>query len=320
MKKIIYLIIILLILSFVLPQITLGIGQLTKPIIIKDVLRGQEVTAILKLFNSGDKEVTYQFKANGDIKEWASFYEIEDKNLENAITEIQIPAESSINAVAKFTVPEDTPNGDYSGEVAIVSIPVKDKETGKIMATVFQRVGRKVSITVTDEEIIKFDATIIPLKYGIGKNEPLRIKVIYDNQGNVAIRPDIQLKILKSNETIFNAIFPYPEDEKAVRPFERKVFENLIEWPTAGQENGRYRAEVKVLLNGEMIEEDDFRFIVGFDWSKFLASIAVIGGGNIVLAWFIIGGVLAMLAGILAAFYKKPQFFKAGIQRIKSIL
>lgn len=319
-KKIANLLIILIILSFVLPQMVLAIGQMTKPIVLQDVLRGQEVTEVLNLFNSEDKEVTFGLKAEGQIESWASFYQIDDKNLENPITEIQIPPQSRLNAIVKFTVPKDTPNGEYSGEVAIFTLPSKDKKTGEMSVSVLQRVGREVSITVIDKEILKFETTIIPLKYGVRKAESLKIKVIYENLGNVSIKPDLQLKITQAGNTIFNAIFPYPEGEKAVRPFERKVFPNLIEWQTAGQEDGKYRAEIKILLDGKVIKEDRFRFTIGVDIEKMLgkvlAAIAWFGGGNLVLGWFIIGGVILAITIILnfLSKRKKQKFVKTEIQ------
>lgn len=294
---------IFLIFSFILPQMVFSIGQMTKPILIENVLRGQEITETLKLFNSEDKEVVYGLKAEGDIENWASFYGIEDKNLENPVTQIKIPPASYLDAIVKFTIPEDTPNGQYSGEIAVTSAPKKDSETENMVASVFQKIGREVLITVTDNEIIRLDAVFIPLKYGVKEGDSLKIKVIYDNQGNVSLRPDIQLTIIKSNKTVFNAIFPYPEAEEAIKPKTTKTMP-LIEWQTAGQENGQYRAEIKVLLDNEVVEEHDFKFTIGFtSGTGFLAFITKLGASG----WFIIGAFFAALAGILAFFQKNSK-------------
>ena len=321
MRKIILLTITFLLLSFVFPQLALAIGQMTQPIVFKDVLRGQIVQETLTLYGSEEKETAYGLVADGDIKNWTTFYFPE--GLENPIQEIKIPAQSQVNVIAQFQVPEDMPNGTYSGTVAIVSLPEKTEEGEGISASVRLRVDREVSITVTDKEIIKFETTIIPLKYGVGKGEPLKIKVIYDNQGNVAIKPDIQLKItqLSTGNVIHNAIYPYPEGEEAVKPFERREFPNLIEWQTAGQENGKYKAEIKVLLNGNLIEEESFRFDVGVDiMALLLANIALLGGGNLMFGWFVIGGILIIIAGILIFFNKRPELLRAGIDPIRNMI
>ena len=300
-RKTTVLFIALLTLSSVLlwTQTVWGIGQMTKPIVVENALRGEEFSAVLTLINSENKEVPYGLEATGKIKDWASFYAIEDKSFENPITRVQILPESKIKAIVKFAIPIDVSNGTYSGEVVVVSVSDDDSEIGKVSTTVLQRVGRKVSITVTDEEVVELDTTIIPLNYRVGKNEPLKIKIIHHNQGNVSIEPDIQLKITKRGETVFNAIFPYPEDENPVRPLERKVMSSLIEWPTAGQSSGQYKAEMTVLLDGEVIKKSDFRFNVGFTVNRFLDYISRLGGGNLVLGWFIIGGFFIMLSMML---------------------
>lgn len=308
---------------FLLPQLSFAIGQMTKPIVLENVLRGQEVIETLYLFNSGGKEVIYQLKADGQIADWPSFYKFEDKNLENPITEIQIPAQSRLEIIVKFAIPKDTANGTYNGVVVIIEMPEAEEEKKGISAAVGASIGREVSITVTDKEILKFETTIIPEKYGVGKGEPLKIKVIYNNQGNVSIKPNLHLKItqLNTGKVVHNAIYPYPEDEKPVKPFERKEFPSLIEWQTAGQENGKYKAEIKVLLNGKLIEEESFRFDIGIDIAKLLlGAIGFLGGGNLILGWFVIGGIVLIIAGILSLFSKKPQLLKTSIEKIKSLL
>ena len=286
------------------PLVSFGIGQVTEPIIIKDILRDSEITDTLVLFNSEDKEVVLQLKAEGAIADWASFYGIDDKNLENPITEIQIPEKSRLDVTVKFKIPEDVPNGEYAGEIAIMTAPAENEEMSKATISVLQRIGREVLITVTDKEILEFKTTVIPLKYGVNKNEPLQIKIIYDNQGNISVEPDVQLKITKDDRTVFNAIFPYSEDEKPVRPLERKAMP-LIEWQTAGQEEGEYKAEVKVLLAGKITHENDFRFTTGFNINKYLSFISQIGGGSLVSGWLMIGGLLIILSMLFISIGKK---------------
>jgi len=320
LKKTAIFFIFLIILGFGAIQTSLAIGQMTKPILIEDILRSQEVTATLYLVNSEDKEAIFQLRTDGEIADWASFYKIDDENLESPITEISIPPQSKIEVIVKFTIPEDTPNGEYSGEVAIISAPTKEEGAGKMMVGVGERIGRYVSITVTDKEIIELEATIIPLEYGVNAGDPLKIKIIYDNYGNVALKPDVQLKILKDGTTVFNAIFPYPEEEEAVKVRTRKVMP-LIEWPTAGQSNGKYQAEVDILYKGKVLAEDDFRFTIGsFSTStldKFLAAITFIGGGNIIYGWFVLGTLLLILAGIMTFLTKKQIPIKIRIRNRK---
>ncbi len=303
-----------LIAGFALPQLTLAIGQMTKPIVFENVLRGQELQETLVLFNSEDKEVIYGLAADGALKNWTNFYSMD--NLENPIKEIKIPVKSQINVLAKFKVPNDAPNGDYTGQVVIFTSPEQGEQEEGMSVSVGLSIGRDVSITVTDKEIIRFETTIIPEKYGVGKNEPLKIKVIHNNQGNVVIKPALQLKITKidNGKVVQNVIYPYPEDKEAIKPFERKEFPNLITWQTAGQENGKYRAEIKILLQGDTMKEESFRFDVGVDiWALLLANITNFFHRNLMLSWFVLGGALLALSGILLRISKKPKILKKGL-------
>lgn len=318
MSKLNLSIVILAIFLMVLPNAIFGIGQMSKPIIFQDVLRGQTVQETLTLYGSEGQAETFGLVAEGVIKDWTSFY-LPD-NLGKPISEVVIPAKANINVIAKFKVPATTPNGTYTGQVAVFSAPSESEQTEGASVNVGLRVDREVSIIVTDKEIIKFATTIIPAEYGIAAGSPLKIKVIYENQGNVEIKPNLQLKIsqIDTGSVVHNAIYPYPEGEGAVKPLERKILPDLIVWSSSGQPNGKYKAEIKVLLNGAIQQEESFRFDVGVDiMTLLLANIAVLGGGNLIFAWFVIGIILAILAGILAYFVKRPALVKAAVSRIR---
>ena len=308
-KRNILILITVFLLGVILPLRSLGIGMMTKPIVFENVLRGQTVEEDLIVLNTENAPIVYKLIAEGEIKGWAKFYEENDKDLKNPIQEVTVPPNSKYKLIAAFTVPEDTPNGTYTGEVAISSSPGQKSDQG-ITVSVAQRVGRKVSITVTDKEILDFNASIIPNKYALASGDPLIIKAIYRNNGNVLIKPDIHLKIVRieTGETVHNAIYPYPEEEEAVKPYSRKVFDELIKWQTAGQPKGRYRAEIKVLLNGKTYFEKSFRFRVGIDIMELLlASIGKLGGGNILLGWFVLGAIFLSLAAILTIFTQNKK-------------
>ncbi|MDP3882699.1 MAG: hypothetical protein Q8Q48_01450 [Candidatus Staskawiczbacteria bacterium] len=119
MKKIILLSATILLFSFISVQTVFAIGMITQPIVIKDILRGQETFATISLLNSGDTEATYGLKADGQVADWATFYNIEDTNFENPITEVKMPTKEYVNVNVKFKVPEDAPNGEYTGEVVV---------------------------------------------------------------------------------------------------------------------------------------------------------------------------------------------------------
>jgi len=295
-------------------QTVFGIGMLTEPIILEDVLRGQEVSEIVTVFNPENGQITYKLGAEGDIGSWVTFFENEQSN--TSISEINVPAKSYLDAIAKIRVPLDTPNGEYTGEIFITQAPKDKSEGGENSVTVFQRVGREVKVAVTDKEIIKLDTTLIPEKYDIKIGEPLKIKVIYENQGNISLKPDLQLQIIniETGVKVFNVIFPYPDTETPVKPGERKTISSF-EWQTVGQAEGKYRAETKTLLGGKTVEENTFRFSVGnvatvnnentvSSNNKLLAAVAMLGRGNLMYGWFVIGGFLLFIALFLTLITK----------------
>lgn len=251
-----------LLITFLFPKTVFGIGQVTKPIVIDNALRGQEVTAKLSFINSKDTELIYGLMAEGEIAEWTTFFTIDDLNFTNPITEIKINPAITQNAIVKFTVPNDQPNGTYIGKVYIFEVAKTEGKAEKTKINVGQRIGRSVSIAVSEKEVIKLESLIIPLTYTVKNGEPLQIKFIHNNLGNIAVKPSYQIRVTKESKEIFNAIFPYPESEKAVKPLERKTMP-LVEWQTTGLEDGNYMIEIKVLLNNEDVKKINHGLIVG---------------------------------------------------------
>lgn len=291
-----------------------AIGQITEPIVIKSAMRGQSATAILTILNSEDKEIKVDLKAEGQITGWATFYDINDKNMVNPISQLSLPIKAYQDAMVKFEIPKDAPNGVYTGVIGVASIPEKNASTTESSSSVSQRIDREVSITVSDKEIIALNVSVIPASYDLTEKESLKIRIIYDNQSNVAIKPDAQLKISRDGQPIYNAIFPYPENEIAVKPQEIKELPAPIEWSAANQPVGKYRAEIKILVNGQTVKEEGFGFSIGvFNpasdqvSNKIFAAVAAIGWGNLTLGWFIIGGLLLLAVVFLARIAKKMK-------------
>jgi hypothetical protein len=317
-KTIISISIALLVLTFFSGK-ALGIGMMTEPIVIKDILRGQETIVNLTLLNSESREVVYGLKAEGQISKWVSFYNIEDKNFKSPIQEIKMPSEKFVDVRVKFSVPKDMPNGKYTGSVLAFlasSGEVKNEETS---VDVSQQVGRNVTITVTDKEIINLESAIIPLQYGVRSNDNLKIKIEYYNKGNVALKPSVQLKISRDGNNVFGAIFLYPESEEAIKPEERKTI-SAIDWPTTGQANGKYIAEVKILNGTNVLSEKSFEFEIGnFDNSVLLSSVSsFLKGNGIVVLWFLVGVLFIVVAVLLNNFKKRGINLKKGQEIINN--
>ena len=299
----------------------LGIGQSTDPIVFKNVLRGETVTSVLNLSNSEENSVLFEFESSGDIDGWATFYKSDDTEFSNPVTAVEALAKTNLRAYVKFTIPDDAANGTYDGEVAILVAPIATETAeGDSSVDVFQRVGRAVRITVSDEEAIDLGGTVVPSSYVVASGGLLDVKVIYENKGNVSLKPDIQLKVSKDSKTIFTATYPYPEGEVAVKPTEQKIFPSLIQWSTAGQADGQYRAEFKVMVNGQVYHEESFRFNIG---SVFLGGLLAFMGGAGTGGWLIGLGVLLLVLSVILSSKKRRKntlkIFTQAAARIKGL-
>lgn len=297
----------------------LAIGQMSEPIVVNDALKGQEIKDTISVTNSEDRVLEVKIQAEGQIVDWTTFYAIEDKELANPITELTLPARGSAKAIVLLRVPDDAPNGTYKGVIAAISKLTEKTQSSANdgTANVLQKIDREVTITVSGKEIVKLEAAVLPLTYGIPAGQKLQVKAIYDNQGNVAVKPDLQLKITNADATsvLHNAIYPYPDNESAVKALERREFPNMIEWQTTGQPEGKYQAFVKVMLDGDVIKEENFQF----DIISAQAAAAVMGANtsnpafgdekNQMPMWYILAGIAgaAVVLATIALFGKRKK-------------
>lgn len=245
---------------FAIPLAVFAIGQVTDPIIIKNALRGKEYQQTLIVVNSDKEEAEIGFSAQGDIAGWAKFYKPED--LKNAIETISMSAGARADIIARFKVPDSVPNGKYMGFVSAFKKAKSVENSNESSASVSQKIDREVTITISDKEIVKFDASIIPNKYDLAKGEPLIIRVRYDNQGNIDIAPQVQLKIKQDDKAVFSAIYLYPESEPATKPLEIREIPAL-EIPTNNFSDGSYLAEIAISESDRLTLDKKFNFSVG---------------------------------------------------------
>jgi len=239
-----------------------AIGLVTQPIIIEDSLRGVEYQEKLIIVNSEEKINKIELTSAGQIKDWVSFFTINDP--ETAITEIEIPARANMEVVSVFTIPEDVANGEYKGTIGVLTKPIDSGDKKESYSNVNQEIDNEVKIIVTDDEIVNLDVSIIPGAYDLASGDPLDIRFIYDNQGNVRLSPQIDLKILKEENVVYNVIYPYPEEKSPVRAGSQQEIP-AISVPTNNLEEGKYLVEMKFLHKGESILDKKFSFSIDND-------------------------------------------------------
>ncbi|PIR95951.1 MAG: hypothetical protein COT92_03805 [Candidatus Doudnabacteria bacterium CG10_big_fil_rev_8_21_14_0_10_42_18] len=298
-----------MLLSLVLAPNVSAIGMITEPIAARDMLRGGEVSKTVTLFNPQDTEATFELGSSGEITGWVEFFE--SGKTDTAVSAVSVPPKYYYDVVAKIKVPEGTPNGEYLGEIFVKDSPKEQTGEEESSVGVAQMVSTEVLVTVTDREVIELDTTLIPESFTVQKGEPLKIKIVYENLGNVSLRPSFQLKVLSSEDesVVFNAIYPYADTEEAVKPGETKTMP-VFEWPTAGQKTGRYFVEAVSLVDGEAMGTEDFRFSIkdslagGAVLGAFISSI---GGGNAILGWVIAGAALLVLLIMVRFVFSKKR-------------
>jgi hypothetical protein len=231
-----------------------AMGMNSDPIVVDNAIKGQIIKEELRILNNESKEASFEIFASGDIKEWAEFYHNKE-----AVQEINMTPESRENIQVEITIPSDTPNGEYAGELKIKSEP-PETEAGEeeSVANVSRQISRDVFITVTDTEIIELKSSISPRDYALAPDEPLEVNAFYYNYGNISLRPDLGLKITREGNVVHNSIYPYPEEKEAVAPLgEEKI---AVSYNPGNAEAGTYQVEAVVYLNGDEYESDKFTF------------------------------------------------------------
>jgi len=272
MKK--YQILILLFSFLFLPNFVFAIGQMTEPIIIENALRGEEIHQEVIAVNSDKQPIAVKFSAEGQIKDWIKFFLPAD--LENQLATVTIPAQGTLNVTAVFNVPSDILNGEYLGAISVSSVPGENIASEESSASVLQKIDRAVTIIVGgEEEIDLMNTSVIPNEYDFNAGEPLIIRIIYDNQGNVSMAPQIRLKIKKDEKNVYDIIYPYPEEEKTVNPNSQYEI-NPITVQTADWAEGKYSAQLEFLHNNQVLLEKKFRFSISPEQNLFSAAVSKI--------------------------------------------
>lgn len=289
------------VMMFMMPSGVLALGQMTQLIEVKNARRGQVIQERLILNNSDARELQLSLAGEGDIASWATFYLPND--LTTPITSVTIGATSNLEAYVKIAVPSDARNGVYSGTIQVSQGSSEQPDDGGTLVSL--STSREVRITVTDQESVAFTAQVIPEVFDVKPGEPLGIKVLYRNQGNVAISPEVHITVTTATadgKVVGETIFPYPADQAPVKPREENSV--TIQWPTYNAAEGKYRATVIARESG-VEQSDDFVFSVSKTAVQPARATADAGGN--VSRTLVVGGLVAVavVLGAVAVMRRK---------------
>lgn len=268
-----------------MPWSVLAIGQVTDPIVIDDALRGEEFQEEVIIMNTQDKDIQAGLSAEGQIAEWAKFYNIDDPK--TPVDSVSLAAGARLNMYVRFAIPQDVANGQYTGMIGVSEKPATTEGQTETGSTLTQRIDREVTINVSDQEKINITASVIPAGYDLKAGDPLKIRVIYDNQSNISVAPQIDFKIKNGDEVVYNVIFPFPENTDKIKPLAQYEIPEL-EVATDKLSAGKYLVEMNILQNGQTVTNNDFDLNITAGLSSLSVSIFVIIAIVVVAAGVII--------------------------------
>ncbi len=300
MKKIIILSIVFILGIFVSLNHALALGQMTEPIVIDNALRGEKIQQELIAVNSDKKELQVTFSAEGDVQDWTKFYLPNDLN--TPLELFSLPPNGTLHVISILEVPEDIENGVYVGSFSVSNVANKELNKEVSKSNVIQKIDRKITITISDQEEVNIEKTsVIPNKFDLDKNESLSIRIIYNNQGNVRLKPQIRIKIKKDDKNIYDMIYPYPEGESAVNSKSQHEIKPLVV-QTLGWENGKYYVSLEFSRDNEVLLKKDFKFSIAENNKNFKTK--KIKNSYIVIIFL---ASLALLAIIIWQFIQKSK-------------
>lgn len=229
----------------------MGIGIAPTETNITNAIRGGEYERTITIFNPSDDANNFTFDAEGEIKEWISFYSVAD--LTKSANKTSIGSRGKDTILMKIKVPEDASSTIYSAYINVATVP---PEVEGIQQGVAARLSSraKIIINVTGDQIIDGIVKAITVD-NTEPGFPLRISTIFQNTGNVVAKPKISVTILQGGNNISNFV---NEDIK-VKP---EVAETIIsEWnTTTSSAIGDYNASISVSLDGKELRSENLQF------------------------------------------------------------
>ena len=238
------------------PAASAGIGLGISPasITISDAFKGGSYERTITVFNTGDETGTFGLTAEGECAGWISFYKEDEPD--TLVTEVTIPGKDKAKVLVKFDIPEDIANADYTSTIYAQSIPMGNI-TGGMGAHAVIRIPSDILIQVTGTQILKgtvksITTTDTEIDY------PLKIKVEFQNEGNVVAKPKIAVGITKAGGG--ELVDSFVHDETGVKPAQEGTI--TVRWNTTRRETGGYVANVAVSLGEELLSAKDLPFKV----------------------------------------------------------
>jgi len=253
--RIVFIAILLLLIPGIIssPVIATAIAVTPSNLEISDALRGGEYERKITVYNPDSEQTDYTLAASGDAGEWISFYKQDDSD--SMVNRVTIPGNENVRLLVKFTIPQDAANGEHNAVISVTSVPVEEAP-GVSGHAVSLAAPVSVTIFVTGNQILSGVVTSINAD-DVEVNYPLRIKVHFQNTGNVVAIPQTTVEITTQDGIAINQ---YISDDFSVKPQKHETIP--IEWDTTGRDPGDYIADVSVALGDTIIKQEKLSFSI----------------------------------------------------------
>ncbi len=290
--------------NFVIPAQVSAIGQVSDPIVVENALRGQSFEKSTIIMNNKDEEAVFKMSATGAVKDWMLFFS--EDNLEKPISEIKILPYSYVSVIARIAIPSDVANGTYEGKIIASETSGNSTSNAKDSSvSVSIEAPREVKIVVGDKQDLRADMTAVSQDYYLAQNGVLKIAVTIANKGNVQLRPDISIVILKDGQEINSVVHQYLASADAIKPLAQKLFD--IDWNVNDSPIGDYEAVVTAKVNNNVLAENKLKFAIRSQKEIFSANLTNSSSDKTIFVWYVIGGGLLLASSLLVA---KKKFSK----------
>jgi hypothetical protein len=241
-----------LILLTAVPAASVGLGVSPQEFVIEDALRGNIYQETITVFNPDDVENTYGLSVSDNFIDWVKYYYPD--NPDKQITSLTISARSNQSILVEIAIPADAPNGNYKGQLQVKTSTGEAGEMGDSSGVgVGMQIPVMLDVTVTGTQIISGVVGNMKVE-DTEVGYPLRIGVVFENTGNVAVKPLINTIILYNDQDV--ADLSIGDTQVPIR--KSQVIE--MEWDTTGTPPDKYSAKVEVILNGEVLAEEVLDF------------------------------------------------------------
>jgi len=232
---------------------SLGLGVAPDNITIESALRGMDYRNTVFVWNLDQGPRDMELVATGDIATWTKFYATNDTNYTTPITLLKdVAPQTSAKVISKIDVPIEVSNGIYNGSIQ-VNLLSNATLTDSGQTEVQLAMPIFVNLNVTGEQNLVLNVTNIRVDT-TEINFPLNMILYSKNEGNVRVKPKIDVEITKDGRYIDS----FTHEKEEIEPGDSSQIR--ASWDTVGMVAGDYVANITITASGETIHQEDIPF------------------------------------------------------------